>query len=234
MLVDIIIPAHNPGIYLKEALKSCLAQEYKDYTITVIDDNSTEDVKSLIRGFPVNYIRNKKNLGPGGARNVGIRATEAPLISLLDADDIMHPRKLRASVDAFKANHEIGMTCGNYQILVNRKRLMRPFYKRPIKVNHSALMRQNFVASGSTTFKRSVIEDVGLFSEKYWISEDFDMWVRISEKYPIEYIHKILYFYSIIPKGNSLTQRKDVQKNHISNIEEIKEASLKRLNDKQD
>ena len=92
-------------------------------------------------------------------------------------------------------------------------------------------MRQNFVASGSTTFKRQVLEDVGLFNEKYFISEDYDMWVRIAEKYPIEYIHEILYYYSVIPKGDSLTQREDVQKDHINNINEIKKASLKRMSD---
>jgi len=230
MLVDIIIPAYNPGEYLADAIKSCLSQEYKHYTITVIDDNSSEDVKEMLKSFPsVKYIRNEKNLGPGASRNVGIRATDGDLISLLDADDIMHKRKLRVSVDAFKRSPDIGMTCGNYQILVNRGRLMSPFYKRAVNIDHSVLMRQNFVASGSTTFKRGVTEDIGLFNEKYFISEDYDMWVRIAEKYPIEYIHEILYYYSVIPKGSSLTQRADIQGNHISNIKEIKKASLERL-----
>ena len=106
---------------------------------------------------------------------------------------------------------------------------MKPFYKKNIKIDHGTLMRQNFVASGSTSFRRSVVEDVGLFSEKYWISEDYDMWVRISEKYKIEYIHQILYYYSVIPKGDSLTQREDIQEKHIDNIKEIREASRRRL-----
>ena len=232
MLVDIIIPAYNPGSYLVDAIKSCLSQEYKNYTITVIDDNSSEDIKKMLKKFPsVNYIRNEENLGPGASRNVGIQATDGDLISLLDADDILHSRKLRVSVEAFERSQDIGMTCGNYQILVNRTRLMRPFYKKAVKINHNVLMRQNFVASGSTTFKRQVLEDVGLFNEKYFISEDYDMWVRIAEKYPIEYIHEILYYYSVIPKGDSLTQREDVQKDHINNINEIKKASLKRMSD---
>ena len=229
MLVDIIIPAYNPGTDLFEALRSCTQQKYKNYTVTVIDDNSSEDVAKVVSKFPgFRYIRNDKNLGPSGARNVGINSTSGDFISLLDADDLMHPDKLLLSVEEF-ADEDVGLVCGNYQILVNRSRLMRPFYKRPITVNHSALMRQNFVASGSTTFRRSVVEDVGLFDEKYWISEDYDMWVRISEKYKVKYLHNVLYYYSVVPKGDSLTNRDDIQKDHTDNIKEIRARSRERI-----
>ncbi|MAG40254.1 hypothetical protein CMI41_04785 [Candidatus Pacearchaeota archaeon] len=230
MLVDIIIPAYNPGKYLASAIKSCLNQRYKNYTITVIDDNSTEDLQETLRRYPsVKYIRNEENIGPGASRNVGIRATNGDLISLLDADDIMYSNKLKISVETFKRKPKIGMTCGNYQILVKRVKLKRPFYKNPIKIDHASLMKRNFVASGSTTIKRSVLDDVGLFNEKYWIAEDYDMWIRIAEKYPIEYIHQILYYYSVIPRGGSLTQQKDKKEEHIQNIAEIKQASRDRL-----
>ena len=230
MLVDIIIPAFNPGRHLVEAINSCVAQKYKNYTITVVDDASDEDIQGVTKGVQnLQYIRNEKNLGPGGARNVGIMATKGDLVSLLDADDIMHPNKLELSVKSFENNSELGMTCGNYRIIVNRRKLLRPFYRSPVDINHDILMKQNYVASGSTTIKRSVLEDVGLFDENYWISEDYDMWLRISEKYPIEYIHKVLYYYSVIPSGNSLTQRNDIQKDHIKNINKIREASLSRM-----
>ena len=45
----------------------------------------------------------------------------------------------------------------------------------------------------------------------------------------IEYLHKVLYYYSVIPGGNSLTQRGDIQEKHISNIDKIKAASRERL-----
>ncbi|NQY07253.1 MAG: glycosyltransferase family 2 protein, partial [Flavobacteriaceae bacterium] len=107
----IIIPAYNPGKYLASAIKSCLNQRYKNYTITVVDDNSTEDLKETLRRYPsVNYIRNEENIGPGASRNVGIRATNGDLVSLLDADDIMHSRKLKETIKAFKKKPNIGMT----------------------------------------------------------------------------------------------------------------------------
>lgn len=234
MLVDIIIPVYNPGVYLTETLNSCFAQSYKNFKITVIDDCSTEDIKAMLQKYPsVNYLRTEKNLGPAGARNFGIKNTSGDLVSFIDSDDVMDKDKLLNSVNEFKKDNSIGMVCGNYRILVNG-RLRRPFYKKAPVINWNTLMRQNFVASGSVTVKRSVIEDVGLFDEEYWIAEDYACWVKISEKYKIKYLHKVLYYYRVIPGGTSLTQRSDIQKNHIKNLEKIKKESRERVEQSKD
>jgi len=117
---QVIIPAHNPGSYFKEALDSCMAQTYRNFQVTVIDDCSDNDLRHITNKYPkINYIRNDKNLGPAESRNVGIRNTKGDLISFLDADDIWHRNKLFHSVNALKQDTNLGMTCGNYQILVN-------------------------------------------------------------------------------------------------------------------
>jgi GT2 family glycosyltransferase len=230
MWADIVIPAYNPGKELVDAVRSCMNQSYKKFSVTVVDDHSSIDVQKLLWDFPsVKYIRNDRNLGPGGARNVGIKESESDCISFLDADDIMHEDKLKLSISALSGKEDVGMVCGNYKIMVDRKALQGPFYKLPIKINHRLLMRQNFVASGSVTVMRSVFDEVGFFDETFWIAEDYDMWVRISEKYNIEYLHKILYYYSVVPDGKSLTQRSDIQASHDHNIAKIKQASRERL-----
>ena len=229
MLVDVIIPVYNPGRYLDEALKSCFSQTYGHYRVTVVDDCSSEDIMPILSKYKkISYIRNDRNMGPAFSRNIGINNSNGDLISFLDADDIWHKNKLLYSVNEFKKDGRIGMTCGNYQIITNSRVLM-PFYKRNITINHSMLMKNNYVASGSTTVKRSVVDDVGLFNEDFWIAEDYDMWVRVSEKYPIKYIHKTLYYYRVVSGGGSLTQRDDIQKNHIDNILKIKRESSIRI-----
>ena len=147
----------------------------------------------------------------------------------MDSDDLMHRDKLKLSCEAFAKHADVGMVCGNYRIISNRKKMLRPFYSRPIKISHATLMRQNFVASGSVTVKRDVIKDVGGFDEKLWIAEDYDLWVRISERYKIKYLHNILYYYSVVDGGDSLTQRSDIQKDHDKNIKIIRERSLDRM-----
>ncbi len=233
MHVDIIIPAYNPGSYLIEALDSCMNQSYNDFTVTVVDDCSTQDVRSMLRRYPiVQYLKTSKNVGPAGARNLGIQNTDGELISFLDSDDIMHQDKLWHSVEAFKRNPKAGLVCGNYCFILNGK-ICRPFYKKNPPVNWHSLMRINYVASGSTTVKRDILDKIAGppgFDERYWIGEDADFWLRISEKYPIEFIHKVLYYYRKQTNGNSLTDRADIQEKHLFNIEQMRKESMARMN----
>jgi GT2 family glycosyltransferase len=206
-----------------------MQQSYKDCKVTVVDNNSPHGIKKICDRFPkVRYIRSPENNGPAGARNFGIKNTSADYISFIDDDDVMDINKVIFSMSEFKKNPNLGMTCGNYKILVNG-RLRNQFYKQAININHKSLMHINYVASGSTTVKRATLDKVGLFDERYWIAEDYDMWLRIAEQYPIKYIHKVLYYYRIIPGGKSLTQREDIQKRHIKNIDQIKKDSYARL-----
>lgn len=229
MLVDIIIPAYNPGPYIHEAIKSAFKQNYRHKQIIVIDDHSEEDLSFLKKDYPgIIFHRNEKNLGASETRNLAIKMGRGELISLLDADDIMSPNKLKISVEKFKDTNA-GMTCGNYRIFVNRSRYMNPFYKQPIKVNWESLLKVNLVASGSTTIRRDVLEKVGGFDPRYKICEDYDLWLRISEKYNIEYIHEVLYFYSVCPGNQSLTQRSDIQIDHMKNIATIVSESKQRV-----
>ena len=232
MNVDIIIPAHNPGLYLRDALNSCMDQTHKDYHIYVIDDCSDEDIMSLVEIYKkITYLRTPKNLGPGGARNYGIVRGDGELISFLDSDDIWMPSKLELSVKEFLFNKSIGMTCGNYQRLVNRKTVCNPFYRRPPKIDWEHLMKINYVASGSVTVRRSVLEDIGMFREDIWIGEDHDLWLRISQKYPIQYIDRILYHYSVVDDGKSLTSNKKMQEAHEGVGDLIRQESLEKMNE---
>lgn len=231
MKVDVIIPAHNPGPYLRDALNSVMAQTHRDWHIYVIDDASDEDFGDLVRKYKkTTYIRLDDNGGPGHARNYGIAQGDSPLISFLDADDIWEPRKLEYSVREFERRPIIGMTCGNYQRLVDRTRLCYPFYRRPLVLNHHKLMKQNYVASGSVTMRRDVFEDLGGFDEDLWIGEDYKLWLMCAEKYEIKYIHRVLYKYSVIESGNSLTNRPELQAKHKGELDIVKKESMERVN----
>jgi len=223
MLVDVIIPAYNPGSFLDKAIQSALGQSCDDINIIVIDDNSTEDVLSVVKKYKkVEYIKNEENMGPSYSRNVGIKASGAPYISFLDADDLWCPNKIKASLAAFDLDDSIGMTCGNYRRIMSAGRLTSPFYSGPISIDLNSLLRINYVASGSVTVKRSIIERAGLFDNRFRVCEDYALWLAISKIAKIHYIDEVLYLYRVIRGGNSITQHPGIKEAMDRNCEIIR------------
>lgn len=94
-ILEIIIPAYNCSKTLNRALDSLVYQINKNFKVLIIDDCSTEDIKSIINTYfdklNITYIKNEKNIGCGMTRQVGIDNTKANYISFLDADDVLLP-----------------------------------------------------------------------------------------------------------------------------------------------
>jgi glycosyltransferase involved in cell wall biosynthesis len=88
---NVIIPCHNQGRYLRDAVDSVLAND-ADYEIHIVDDASTDETSEvaadLVERHPhIHYRRNEDRRGPGYSRNRGIAALESDFAVLLDADD---------------------------------------------------------------------------------------------------------------------------------------------------
>lgn len=228
MNVDIIIPIYNQAKYLSAAINSAIMQGISPSHIMVIDDFSTDNPRAVAEYFGATFLTNEFSRGPAGARNTGIRKSNSDFISFLDADDLMLPGKILKSIETLSKS-QAGMVCGNYKFLINRFKITNSFYKFPIKVDYDSLIKNNYVASGSVTIRRNVLDDVGLFDESFLLAEDYDLWLRVSEKYKIDYIHDPLYLYSrnTIEK-TSLTSRPENLPILIDNVNKIQENSRKR------
>jgi glycosyltransferase involved in cell wall biosynthesis len=222
------MPTYNPSDYIFEAIDSCLNQSYKSIKLTVVDDHSTIPIDPIIKKYPtVNFIRLEKNSGPAAARNFGIKNTSQKYISFLDDDDIMDKDKIAISIEELESNSSHKMICGNYKRIINGK-LNNNFYANPIAVNYSNLLKVNLVASGSVTVRRDILNEIGLFNEDYRVCEDYDLWLRIAERYNIKYLHRTLYYYRVNTDGRSLTQSAQARETELANIKKIIESSKRR------
>lgn len=96
--VAVVIPAYNPGPYLRPALDSVIGQTFTDWECVVVDDGSTEDL-SWVDGIDKRVrLITKRNQGVSIARNVGVAATTAPWVAFLDSDDLWYPKKIEAQL----------------------------------------------------------------------------------------------------------------------------------------
>lgn len=110
-MIDVIIPAYNCRKTLRRTLSSLVAQTDTDFKVTVIDDNSTEDIHSIYEDFVDNlnicYIMNERNLGCGMSRQVGIDNTECSHFTFLDSDDMFMPYTVETFNSIISANPSI-------------------------------------------------------------------------------------------------------------------------------
>lgn len=96
---SIIIPCKNSYKYILKALDSIFIQNFNDFEILVIDDNSSDNSKELVTKWIENHLQMKEKLykksvskrGPGGARNVGLLHAKGKYIIFLDAYDELLP-----------------------------------------------------------------------------------------------------------------------------------------------
>ncbi len=99
MRVSVLIPSYNVADTIARAVESALAQTLSPFEILVIDDASTDNTRDVVRAIAARNDRVKllpltRNVGPSGARNHGLDATQGEVVALLDADDGWKPERL--------------------------------------------------------------------------------------------------------------------------------------------
>lgn len=189
--VSVIIPTYNRQKWVIKALESVLEQTYKRFDVIVVDDGSEDDsVKELsLFSHQIRLIKHEINLGVSAARNTGIRASDSPLIAFLDSDDRWLPQKLEVQVRYFCKNPG-AVACQTQEIWFRKGRRVNP--KKRHKKYSGRFFEESLelclVSPSAVMIKRSLLDEVGLFNESLPVCEDYDLWLRILSKYPIDLI----------------------------------------------
>jgi len=193
--VSVIIPTYNRSDLVLQAVTSVLEQTFKDMEILVVDDGSTDGTADKLEPFSakIRLLRHERTRGVSAARNTGIVASSAPLIAFLDSDDRWLPGKLDAQVRFFR-EHAGAVACQTREIWIRRGRRVNPA-RRHIKPSgdiFEASLERCLVSPSAVMIRRSLFDEVGLFDEDMPVCEDYDLWLRISSRYPIHLIDEDL------------------------------------------
>jgi len=196
-LVSVIIPTYNYGAYVSVAIESVLAQTYTHVEIIVVDDGSTDNTKEITStyGERISYFK-QKNQGVSVARNFGFSQAKGDYILFLDADDWLKPNAVQQRVHMLDRQKDYGWVYGpcSYDDIAG-KDVTSNFdrydfaYRKKRKGNLLAyLLMGELVHPSTIMLRRAVLEDVGLFKEHLKNLEDFDLWVRVAQKYTAGFV----------------------------------------------
>ena len=109
--VAIIIPSYNHAQFLSEAIESVLDQTYTDWTLTIIDDGSSDNSMDLATRYAtsdprIHVYQNSANLGTYGTQQRGLDATDSEYVAILNSDDKWHSQKLHHQVEKLESQPE--------------------------------------------------------------------------------------------------------------------------------
>jgi len=220
MKISVIIPTYNRAHMVKEAIDSVLCQTFHDFELIIVDNFSSDDTESMVSSYHDKRIRYFKNQNKGLVsvnRNFGIEKSNGDYIAFLDDDDLWLPEKLEKQVELMDSNKELGLVYSDCNIIDDAGSLQDKTYfsyRIPVRgADLKGLLKENTIAMLTTMVRKEALDKVGGFNTKYIIAQDYDLWLRIAEQYPIDFINEPLAKYRLHRGGASL-------KNHILNYRE--------------
>lgn len=160
--VSVIIPTHNYGRFLKDALGSVFAQGWPEMTVIVVDDASEDDTPQVVQAYgnKLQYVRHENRGGTAKARNTGLNMVKEGVVCFLDSDDVWLPGGLQALMKTLASSPDADGACAR---MVNVPHdAMAWAGQHPSELTGKAV--QGWQA-GSVAFRRTCFERVGGFDE---------------------------------------------------------------------
>lgn len=182
--VSVVMPAYNVEPYIGDAIQSVLAQTFTDFELLIIDDGSTDETFAVAQRYAdldsrVRIIR-QENKGLSAARNTALRNSRAPILALLDSDDLWTPAFLASQMAILDSHPEIDIVSGNAWTLGGRENgtPARPSPDPRRAPDLEAILSDEQAVFIMSVFRRRVYEVIGGFDETLRTNEDFDFWLR--------------------------------------------------------
>lgn len=227
--VTIVIPTYNRSAWLAETVASAKAAA-SDAEIIVVDDASTDGTAELCRQMEgIRYIRVAKNSGTSHARNLAIAESSSDLIAFLDDDDLRLPGSLDRQVELLKRSPEAGLVYGRTMFGDWRFGLPTGLVvpeECPTGDVYWPLLEGNFIAMSTVVARKQSLIEAGLFDPDLQLLEDYDLWVRLADRYPVEALPEPVSIYRM--RGESSGQKTSNRATHEQHHKKLHQSFLRR------
>jgi glycosyltransferase involved in cell wall biosynthesis len=198
-VVSAIITTFNRERFLDAAIESVVGQTYPEFELLVLDNSSSDGTAELVGRCTdprIRYLRHEP-LSIAAARNLGVRTARGEFVAFLDDDDEWLPAKLERQVAAFRRGPAgVALVYGGFTRIDERGvavgRSHRPSLRGRI-LRGLLAQRDAFTGSASNPMMRAdALRGLGGFNEALATSEDWELYLRLSEQYEVEYVPEVL------------------------------------------
>jgi glycosyltransferase involved in cell wall biosynthesis len=192
-LISVIIPCHDYGHFLDDALQSIRSQTWARWECIIMDDGSTDNTRQVAelhrREDPRIYYIYQDRQGVSAARNAAIAASTGRYLQFLDADDKIEGNKLASQVEFLEGHPDVDLVYGDVSYFLGTgckpkvavaQRMRFPVLSGSGHHLLDGLVRRNIMVINAPLLRRSAIDAVGHFDPQLRGHEDWDLWIRLA------------------------------------------------------
>jgi len=206
--ISVVIPVYNTKAkYIHECLSSVLSQTYKPFEIIIVNDGSTrkETLEFLekIEREGLAKVIHQENKKISGALNTGIKAMSGDWFAGCASDDVWFPEKLEEQVKYARSHPEAKVIYADWVMIDengNRLKTVKEVEFSTIIQQQVYLCHAYFSTWSNMLVHKEVFENVGLYNESFPTSEDYEMNIRVAQKYLFHKVRKPLMMYRVHPE----------------------------------
>jgi Glycosyl transferase family 2 len=207
--VSVVMPVHNGGLYLERAIDSILGQTFADFELVIVDDGSADGTPAALRRHAAADRRvrvlHQEKMGLVAALNRGCKEARAGYIARMDADDIAFPDRFARQVEFLERHPEVALVGS----AVMRIEATGQEIKRNVcPTSHPEIvqaLREYTCFTHSTVMMRAVaFAAIGGYRPAYRHAEDYDLWLRLAERYQLANLPDPLLYYRVYPDQVSI------------------------------
>ncbi len=196
--VSVYIPCRDYGRFLNQAIASVVAQSFSSWELLLIDDGSTDETgaivaRSCLDDSRIRSLRHETPRGLPASANAALRRARGAYFIRLDADDHFDENALLVLVTYLDQHPDIALVYPNYVHVDEQGRYLGVEHRKRIGTEAQLL---DLPAHGACTMvRRTVLEQVGGYSETQDRQDGYDLWLKVARRYPVANIETPLFFH---------------------------------------
>lgn len=179
--VSVVMPCHNMGPWIADAIQSVTSQGFQDWELVVVDDASTDNSMAVVERVGssdprIRTITNVENLYLAESLNAGIAASRGDYIVPLDPDNMLGPHALTILVQALDHDRDFDIAYGAMSVIESDGREWTSSW--PTQFDFRAQMIHRNQIPSTSMYRRRTWERVGGYRARCRTAEDADFWCR--------------------------------------------------------
>lgn len=188
-LVTVVTPSYNQGHFIRATIESVLSQDYPHIEYIIMDGGSTDETAAVTAEYAgrLTFI-SEKDRGQSHAINKGFRMANGQIVSWLNSDDTILPGAISHAVAAFQRNPSLGAVYGEGYLIDYAGDVKSRFPATEPFNLWKLVYLSDYILQQTVYFRRAIFADIGWIDESLNWGMDWDILIRIAQRYPMQYI----------------------------------------------